>query len=190
MELQKIQAEIIKNLEGWRSENVLVVGLDGYSGIGKTTLCKSIAEGYSGVKKVNMDNFVTTANSKECLMPQIENKSPTLILGWKPFDGVSKLRQVIESFRDKPTEGRVLLVEGIFLFHPALNDLWDKRIYLDGDFKRADERRMVREKERWGDGYMSETDPDSYARLFKIAYERYLELYQPEEMVDLVLKID
>ena len=97
MEIQSAIQEIIKNLEKWCSENVLVVGLDGYSGIGKTTVSKGIMELASFVEVLHMDDYATTANTKERLLPQIEGNSPELILEWKPKDGIASLKEAIKS---------------------------------------------------------------------------------------------
>ncbi len=85
---------------------------------------------------------------------------------------------------------RIMIIEGIFLFHPELfDDIFDYRILLETDQEAADERRRVREKARWGDKYMPDTHPDSYFRLIKIAYNEYLEKYQPKERADLVVEV-
>ena len=41
-----------------------------------------------------------------------------------------------------------MIIDGIFLFHPKhkISKDWDKTIYLDVDFSKADKRRIAREK--------------------------------------------
>lgn len=190
MKLQSSTQKVIEKLEEWQREGKLVVGVDGYSGIGKTTLCNHIAEIYPPVEVLSMDDYVTTANIKDNLLPQITSGLPTLTLEWKPEGGIIKLRQAIQVFRDSVDGKKNLLVEGIFLYHPDLDDVWDRRIYLGGDFEQADARRIKREKERWGDKYFPETHPDSYARLFKIAHKRYEELCHPKEHSDLIIQME
>ncbi len=137
-----------------------------------------------------MDDFMATANTKEHLMPQIENNTKDLILEWAPLDGLKKLRRVITDFKKSQDSGKVLIIEGIFLYHPkVIDDLVTRRIYLDIDKEVADDRRIAREKERWGEKYFPETHPDSFARLFKIAYKKYEELYKPKESADLVVTL-
>ena len=56
---------------------------------------------------------------------------------------------------------QIMIIEGIFLFHPKLiDDIFDLRIFLEGDNEATDERRREREKERWGDKYF----PDNPSR--------------------------
>jgi|SRR3989344_684278 len=184
--------EINENIRKWLKEkNGLVVGIDGYSGVGKTTLLRHLAKKDNFIQPVFMDDFVSTANTKELLLPQIEVNSSRLDLQWSPLDGLKKLRKVITDFKLRELGSKTLVVEGIFLFHPnVLNDVWDKRIYLDISKEKADTRRIIREKERWGEKYFPETHPDSFARLFKIAYKRYEELYQPKQHSDLIVQMN
>jgi uridine kinase len=136
-----------------------------------------------------MDDFATTANTKENLIPQIKNGNKSLKLEWKPADGLERLTKLIRDFRLEQT-GKVLLIEGIFLCHEkVLRNELDKIIYLDTNKEEADKRRVKREKERWGEKYFPEDHPDSFARLFKIAFNRYEELYEPKRNADLVVSL-
>lgn len=185
------QIEISEKIKKWLKEkNALVVGIDGYSGAGKTALLRSLADRGSFIQPIFMDDFASTANTKEQLLPQIESNSLELNLQWAPPDGLEKLRKVITDFKSTEKGVRALVVEGVFLFHPnVLNDLLDKRIYLDSDKEAADKLRVTREKERWGEKYFPESHPDSFARLFKIAHKRYEELYQPRKHTDLIINV-
>jgi uridine kinase len=189
MNTELTEKQIIDSLQIWRQDSGnLVVGIEGYSGAGKTTLLRHLSEKYDFIQPVFMDDFVSTANTKEHLMPQIENNISDLILEWAPVDGLEKLRNIIIEYKKSQNTDKVLIIEGIFLCHPhVINDLLDKRIYLDVDKNEADTRRVAREKERWGEKYFPETHPDSFARLFKIAYKKYVELYNPKEHADLVI---
>src|SRR3989338_828034 len=184
--------EMSENIRKWLKEkNGLVVGIDGYSGVGKTTLLRYLVKKDNFIQPVFMDDFVSTVNTKELLLPQIEVNSPKLDLQLAPLDGLKKLRKVIADFKLRELGNKALVVEGIFLFHPnVLNDVWDKRIYLDISKEKADTRRIIREKERWGEKYFPETHPDSFARLFKIAHKRYEELYQPKKHSDLIIQMN
>lgn len=181
--------KILEILKIWKADNNRIVGIEGYSGIGKTTIGKELSKN-NEIEVVHMDDFVSTANTKEELLPQLENNKRELILQWKPENGLEKLREKILDFKKK-SSAKILVIEGVFLSHSdVVSDLLDKRIYLDGDKKKADERRIVREKARWEKDYFPETHPDSFARLFTLAYARYEELYQPKETADLVVEFN
>ena len=192
MNIEDAVLEISENVKKWSiGKSGIVVGIDGYSGAGKTTILKLLAEKNNFVKPIFMDDFVSTANTKEKLLPQIEANTPELNLEWSPPDGLEKIRSAIAGFKSKAPQNVAVVVEGIFLFHPkVLNDIWDRRIYLDANKEEADARRVVREKERWGEKYFPETHPDSFARLFKIAHKRYEELYNPKQRSDWVIQVD
>lgn len=189
MNIEPTAEKIIESVKQWsRGTRNIVVGIDGYSGAGKTTLLKKILEKEPSIHGIFMDDMVATANKKEHLMPQIES-SNTLNLEWAPAGGLEKLRKAILDFKTGSNNG-VLVVEGIFLFHPdVLNDVWDKRIYLDTNEEKADERRIEREKKRWGKDYFDHNHPDSFFRLFKIAHKKYKELYRPQDTADLVIRV-
>ena len=77
------------------------------------------------------------------------------------------------------------------MFHPKLlKHLWDKKIYLKGDLKKIDERRIKREKKRWGKDYFPETHPDSYFRQVIVALKKYQKQYKPDKSADLVIYTD
>lgn len=86
----------------------------------------------------------------------------------------------------------ILVIDGIFLLHPQhkRNVLWHKHVFLKADFKKADARRIAQEKKRWGKAYLPEDHPDSYFRYFRIAYQRYVDQYRPEQRADLVIDVD
>ena len=86
---------------------------------------------------------------------------------------------------------KILVIEGIFLFHPEhkINKLWNKTVYLDVDFAKADKIRIAREKKKWGKDYIPENHPDNWVKYFRIAYKRYVEKYRPKIKADCVFNI-
>lgn len=191
MKIESAVNKIITKLQHWtQGKQKLVVGIDGYSGVGKTTLAKHLAINAPNVEVIFMDDFVSTANTKERLIPQLKSNSNSLSLEWAPPDGLKKLQMYIQKFKARKKGAHMLVVEGIFLLHPdVLRDNLDKIIYLDANLKQADERRIKREKKRWGKDYFPETHPDSFARLFKIAHKRYRKLYKPKQNADVVMRM-
>ncbi len=190
-------------------ESKIVVGIDGYSGIGKTTTLKELAQRNQNILAVNRDDFIIPRKSFETLLSQASDKS--VIFETEMLD-LKKIRGFITAFRTSDTiyqttifnsdSGRcdieqkydlskkILVLEGIFLFHPKqLNDVFDVKIFLDGDIDAADQRRIKREKERWGKDYFPHNHPDSYFRFVRIAFERYIKVCKPKESADLVISV-
>lgn len=80
-------------------------------------------------------------------------------------------------------------LDGVLLLDKrVLGDLLDRVMYLEGNMKLADERRIKREKARWGKNYFPHTHPDSFYRPFKIAHKRYRLLYKPKITADMVVR--
>jgi uridine kinase len=187
----------------------LVVGIDGYSGIGKTTLLNELIKNNQNIVPVFRDDFIKPRKIIEELLKNTDDKSKIMELEWCDDE---KIRELVNRFKESnetytiktynPDTGdvdiektfdlskNIMIIEGIFLFHPQLIDnIFDLKIFLEGDNEAADERRRKREKERWGDKYFPDTHPDSYFRLVKIAFDRYYNLYKPQQRVDIVIKI-
>jgi len=206
-----LNQEVSKKLSEWlREKEKLVIGIDGYSASGKTMLLRSLAESNPDVLPVYMDDFIRLSSERVRLMTEVEDRSRVFETQWYRYD---KLEELIRKFKeegqgmyevdvydyDKNAFGpphqfdlskKILILEGIFLFHPELSisKMWDKKIYLDTHLEQADARREQRERERWGDKYVPETHPDSFLVPYKVAYRRYLDLYKPQDQADLVLR--
>jgi uridine kinase len=186
----------------------LVVGIDGYSGIGKTTLLNRLIDNQN-IVPVLRDDFIKPRKIIETLLKNTDDKSKIMELEWcdneKIRDLVKKFKENIGAYTTKiynsdtgdmdmgktyDLSKQIMIIEGIFLFHPKLTEnIFDLKIFLEGDNIAADERRRKREKERWGDKYFPDSHPDSYFRLVKIAFNRYYESYKPQQRADLVIKI-
>jgi hypothetical protein len=181
---------IIKAIADWSAKGgKLVIGIEGYSGSGKTTILKRIAEKCSFILPIYMDDFVSTANTKN--NKTILKNDLELELTWSPVDGLEKLRTRICNFKSISEDNKVLVVEGIFLFRKdVIGDLLDKRIYLDCDNSEADKRRIKREKERWGKKYFPEDHPDSFTKYFKLAFNKHEENFKPKREADLIVMVD
>ena len=208
-ELSKTANEAINN---WGKESSkLIVAIDGYTGIGKTTLLNNLALLNPKIVPVNRDDFLFSRKIVEEKLSRAKDKSEVFEL--EVCDDL-KLETLINAFKNNEkvfktdvydyVSGRVdqekvldlskdiMVIEGVFMFHPdsPLNNLWDKRIYLEGNILKIDERRVKREKEKWGANYFPETHPDSYFKQVTIALKRYIELYNPASLADLVLMVD
>jgi uridine kinase len=188
----------------------LVVGLDGHTGTGKTTLLEQLADLNPDILPVHRDDFLFPRQKVQELLANTPDQSTVFEL---EVCDVAKLREFISTYKTttspyhieayNPDSGecnidqtydfskKIMVVEGVFMFHPKLtNDLWDKRIYLDGDAEKIKARRIQREKDRWKDEYFPEDHPDSYFRHVIIALKRYEQRYNPKNQADIVLRIE
>ena len=187
----------------------LVVGIDGYTGVGKTTLLNNLAKLNPNILSVNRDDFQIPRSKFQKLYKNVKDRSHVFEL---EMNDSRKLNKLVQTFRNsnklykiKAYDGvsgkinipktfdlskKIMVIEGVFMFHPKLlNKIWDKRIYLKGDIKQIDKRRIAREKKRWGKKYFPETRPDSYFRQVIIALKRYKKLYKPDKIADKVFRV-
>jgi len=212
MNLQELAGEINKALEDWsKNKDKLVVAIDGYTGVGKTTIIKELEKINFDIVIVHRDDLLLDRQTIENLLSNTEDKSLVWELRVTDNEKIEKLIQAFKNgekifetyIRDEVTgkidklkkydlDKKIMIIEGVFMFHPELpiDKLFDKRIYLEGDQEKIDERRIKREKARWGDEYFPETHPDSYLRHIIIALKRYFSTHKPHTIADLVLKVD
>ncbi|MEK7585560.1 MAG: hypothetical protein AAB455_03570 [Patescibacteria group bacterium] len=205
---EQLAQEADRKIREWLvGRDKLVVAIDGYTGVGKTTLLENLVKLNPGILPVHWDDFIISVDDFEQVLKQTEDKSTAFELHQTDHAAIEKLvttfRGSSENYQTKifnPQTGQVdapieydfskkiLVIDGVFLFHPKLLDhLWDKRIYLDGDVDEIDRRRVEREQKRWGDKYFPETHPDSHFRQITTALKSYRETYHPEQKADLVL---
>jgi len=204
MNIERYIRKLIANSTG-----KTVVAVDGYSGAGKTSILRRLAKANKAIQPVYLDDFMNTGKKRRALLKAARDKVSVMELQWK---NVKKIRQLIGAYRTRNglyamklynpktdhydqrrtfnLSKRALVLEGIFIFNSKMyQNLFDIRIFLDVDTKIADDRRIKREKRRWGKEYVSEDRPDSFMRLFKLAYNRYVRKYQPKKIADLVVKV-
>lgn len=211
VEPMEIAEKIDRMIKKWLpNRKKIVIAIDGYSGSGKTTVLEYLARINSNVLPLFLDDFIEHWSKRKEMMSQTEDKSRVFELKWYRYREIEELilkfREQKDSFhrarvydyerndfgpiKEFDLSKRVLVVEGIFLFHPKhkINRMWDKKIYLDINFEKGDRRRIQRQMEKWGEQYIPETHPDSYVLPFKQAYRRYLEKYKVGNKVDAVIK--
>lgn len=205
---ERIAKKISKNIQLWKKDPAkLVVAIDGYAGSGKSTIADFIANQDSDICVIHLDDFIKHWKDRKMMINEVADKPGLFQNDWYRYPDLEK---VICAFRNgkkgymdfkaydfdandfgkKKTldlSKKILIIEGVFLFNPEHNisSMWDKRIYLKSDFVRADKRRILREKTKWGKAYIPESHPDNWTRYFKVAYRRYVNEIDLRKIVDI-----
>lgn len=214
-----ITEEIIQQacnaIQGWESDKKIIIGIEGYSGTGKSTLLRELEKRMPDILAVHRDDFMIPRKAWRSYFANATDKAKALEYMTVDIPQILEFAEKYRQTNDKQTfllradessgstsgektfpfsfdfSKRIMVIEGIWLFHPhQFDQIFDYRIYLDANQDAADERRRKREMVRWGDRYFPDTHPDNYFRLIKVAYNDYLKKYRPRERADLVMLVD
>jgi uridine kinase len=86
--------------------------------------------------------------------------------------------------REAPIDA-ILVVDGVFLFRPELNDFWDVRIFVDADVEVATRRAIERDL-AWGGTRASREEV--YRQRYVPGEQHYLATVDPRNLADLVVE--
>lgn len=146
-------AERVRELnEPWR------VGIDGVTAAGKTTVAAELA-GRLGAARLSIDDF---------------HRPPPHEYYPDSFDLTAFRAAVLALEGDS-------VVDGVFLHHPELRDLWQLSVFLRVDRQVALERALARD-ESW-----MENARERYATRYVPGESRYLREVDPVALADVVL---
>jgi uridine kinase len=135
------------------------IGVDGVTASGKTTFADRLAALLGGVARLTIDEFHRPGQAS--YYPD-------------SFDFAAFRAAVLAATTP-------LVADGVFLFHPALRDLWDLKIFLDCDRGVALARGLARDR-TW-----MEDAEQRYATRYVPGETQYLEEVDPRSLADLVV---
>lgn len=152
------------------------VAIDGVDAAGKTTIADELAvvlrDRGEQFERVCADDFLRPAAERH-------RRGRESAEGYylDSFDHDALRRSVLA------TRGRVL-VDGIFLMRPELNDLWDFRVFVDVSIEESIRRGAGRDAEHLGSAEAAER---LYRRRYAPAQRRYLAELRPQRLADVVV---
>lgn len=88
-----------------------------------------------------------------------------------------------EPFRLAPPDA-VLVVDGVFLLRPQLNDAWDLRVFLQVGFQETLRRAVARDRALFGSAQATQA---RYRQRYIPGQRRYLATVQPQRVADVVI---
>ncbi len=125
--------EISDRLEA--SDRSIVVAISGFGGSGKSTFARHLSEAIPGSVVVGVDQYYV-------------KEKDVLDDDWNAFDR-SKMRAEIGRLVSGSSV-RLVICEGVGIFHPDTVDCFSVRIWVDTDLETATVRGMKRDREEQG----------------------------------------
>ena len=176
-----------------RNENILIIGIAGGTGSGKTTLARHIADAFGDrVAVITHDSYYRAQNDKtyeerclqnydhpdafetELLCDHLQLLCQGQAVEVPVYDYTVHTRAA-QTTRVEPRA--VILLEGILLFSdPALRDMMDLRIFVDTDADERILRRILRDTEERGRSLASVIT--QYLTTVKPMHEAFVEPYK------------
>ncbi len=139
-QIESLAKQADEKIRVWARETPkLIVAVDGYTGVGKTTLINELQKFNPNIVHVCQDDFLI---SVEPFVPgthdeiEIANIIEAFKSGKKYYQTKIFNPDTIQADISKKydLDKNILIIDGVFMFNPnRLNHLWDKRIYLDGN---------------------------------------------------------
>lgn len=203
--VESMAEPLMRKLDEWETGRKTVIGIEGYSAAGKTTLLNYVGSLRPGILTVEIDDFLAPAHEREAV------RVPWLEPDWRkaPWFRYNVLEELLKRYEEsdlpytapiynrksKEFDGEkdfdlsktTLVAEGIFLMHTPLANRLDYLVYVDVPFHIADQRRWERHMQR-------EPNPDRVKHLawvegFIKLYSEYLDTQKPQERADLVINV-
>ena len=211
--IEQIARKVNQKIKKWaQKDNKLIVAIDGYAGSGKTSVVNRIAELNSSCLVVHLDDFIKPWQVRKHMLDTARNPLKVFEYRWYRYNSVERLvkrftsvstgyirLKVYDFGKNKFITSQVfnlskniLIIEGVFLLHPQhkRNTFWQKRIFLNADLEKADNRKIAQIKQKFGAEWSPEDHPDSCLYYFNKVYMQYLNRYHPEQKADLIIDVD
>lgn len=201
--VEQMAEPLLRKLDEWESSRKTIVGIEGYSASGKTTLLNYVGGLRPEIQALEVDDFLAPAREREAVTaPWLEpdwRKAP-----WFRYNVLEELLQQYEESnitynspiynrKSKEFDGKkdfdlskpTLVAEGTFLLQTPLADRLDYLVYVDIPFEIADRRRWERhmKKEPNADRVKHLAWVEDFIKL----YSEYLETQKPHKRADLVI---
>ncbi|KMP29740.1 MULTISPECIES: uridine kinase family protein [Bacillus] len=188
MGLNKILEQIrVKSVE----QSLLIIGIDGCGGAGKSTLANKIKSKFSTVTIVHMDDFYLPS-------AQIVNEHPTNKSVGADFDWKRLLQEVLDPI-SKGVEGcykrydwetdslaethnvpaiGIVIIEGVYATRQELAEMYDLKIWVNCPRETRIKRGIARD---------GEIARDMWENNWMVAEDMYVESHKPHEFADYII---
>lgn len=172
-------------------QSLLIIGIDGCGGAGKSTLANKIKNKFSTVTIVHMDDFYLP--SAQIINEHPTNKSIGADFDWKRLlqevlDPISKgvegcykrydwETDSLEESHTVPTNG-IVIIEGVYATRQELAEMYDLKIWVNCPRETRIKRGITRD---------GEAARDMWENNWMIAEDMYVESHKPHEFADFII---
>ncbi|MGN4443496.1 uridine kinase family protein [Bacillus cereus group sp. MYBK79-1] len=182
--LERIQVKFVE-------QSLLIIGVDGCGGAGKSTLANNIKNKFSTVTIVHMDDFYLPS-------AQIVNEHPTNKSIGADFDWKRLLQGVLdpisngiegcykrydwetdslEESHTVPANG-IVIIEGVYATRQELAEMYDLKIWVNCPRETRIKRGIARD---------GEAARDMWENNWMVAEDMYVESHKPHEYADFII---
>lgn len=182
--LERIQLKFVE-------KSLLIIGIDGCGGAGKSTLANKIKRKFSTVTVVHMDDFYLPS-------AQIVNEHPTNKSIGADFDWKRLLQEVLDPISNGvegcyerydwetdslveshivPANG-IIIIEGVYATRQELAEMYDLKIWVNCPRETRIERGVARD---------GEAARDMWENNWMIAEDMYVESHKPHKFADFII---
>jgi uridine kinase len=174
-----------------KNRNTLIVGIDGASASGKSTIAYKLKELDNRVIIVHMDDFYRPSEEQKAIIPEViganfdwerVRKQVLTPLTHNKFGRYQRYdwdTDEMAEWHDVPTGG-IVIIEGCFSIRNELQPFYDVRIWIDNPKQISLERVIQRERNGSDNRYLWEN-------VYRPAEEKYIEVQKPREFADIVI---
>jgi uridine kinase len=182
--------QLLLEIKALPQKSLLLIGIDGPGGVGKTTLAHDLQKTLDNVQIVHMDDFDVPSHQKmmlsayrpvgpdtewmrvlhEVVFPLYGNKKAI----YKRYDRSSDA--YVEEVTIKPYG--VVVIEGVFALRRELFSYYDLGVWVDLSLEKRIERVIARDGESSRPLWENDWLPME---------EKYIDIYKPHEYADFVL---
>ncbi|MED3397236.1 uridine kinase [Bacillus wiedmannii] len=177
--------------EKWKEQSLLIIGIDGCGGAGKSTSANKIKSKFSTVTIVHMDDFYLPCS-------QIINEHPTNKSIGADFDWKRLLQEVLDPISngiegcykrydwetDSLAESHtvlangIVIIEGVYATRQELAEMYDLKIWVNCPRETRIKRGIARD---------GETARDMWENNWMVAEDMYVESHKPHEFADFII---
>ncbi|ALQ68374.1 uridine kinase family protein [Bacillus thuringiensis] len=172
-------------------QSLLIIGIDGCGGAGKSTLANKIKSNFSTVTIVHMDDFYLPST-------KIVNENPTNKSIGADFDWKRLLQEVLDPISNGvegcykrydwetdslveslivPANG-IVIIEGVYATRQELAEVYDLKIWVNCTRETRIKRGIARD---------GEAARDMWENNWMIAEDMYVESHKPHEFADFII---